>query len=130
MLQDSSNINQKKRHGCLTAYLVLIIAGSSLSMFFIPLAATDPDPSIRLPVWLIALEVCFALFNIVCAWALLGWKKWGFWGLCVSNVAGFVVLLIMGELLIVAVINVIVSTGVLYWMLHIGDENKGWPQLE
>jgi hypothetical protein len=130
MLQDSQNIKQKKRHGCLTVYLVLIIAGSSLSMFFIPLAATAPDPKIHLPAWLIVLEVFFAIFNIVCAWALLGWKKWGFWGLCGSNAAGFVVLVIMGELVIVAVINVIISTGILLWALNIGDENKGWPQLE
>jgi hypothetical protein len=130
MLQDSSNIKQKKRHGCLTAYLVLIIAGSSIAMFYIPLAATAPDPTIHLPAWLIGLEVFFGLFNIVCAFALLGWKKWGFWGLCSSNVAGFVVLLVMGELLIIAVINVIISTGILLWALNIGDDDKGWPQLE
>jgi hypothetical protein len=128
--QDPTSSTLKKRHGCLTAYLILIIAGSSLAMFLIPFAATASDPSIKLPVWMIVLEVFFALFNIVCAFALLGWKKWGFWGLCFSNAAGFVVSIIMGELLVVALTNILVSTGILLWMLHIGDENKGWPQLE
>jgi len=75
------------------------------------------------------LRVVFSLFNLVCAIALFQWKKWGFWGFCVSSVVLFVVNLSVAQ----GISSPIVGLGgvlLLYGVLHIGKENKGWPQLE
>ncbi len=45
-------------------------------------------------------------------------------------VAGVIASLIQGELLITSIIILVVVLGILFWVLHIGDENKGWPQLK
>jgi hypothetical protein len=130
LLQNPTNNPQKNRHGCLTAYLAMMIIVNSIVMFFVPIAATSSTPDTKLPVWYIVVMVITSLFNIVCAFALLGWRKWGFWGFCASNAAGFIVTIIMGQMLILSIFDLAVSTGLLLWVLNIGDKNKGWPQLE
>jgi len=72
---------EKTRHGCLTAYLVVMMAsaimGSLIYMFISDQALMLNDPelpsSIRRP--------AMVLLNIlmgICALALWRWKKWGF----------------------------------------------------
>jgi hypothetical protein len=69
------------------------------------------------------------LVNVLCAVALLRWKKWGFWGFVASAVAIFIVNLSIG-LGPSSVLGGAVGVAVLYGVLQIGKENKGWPQLE
>lgn len=61
--------------------------------------------------------------------ALFKWKKWGFWGFAVS---GFAILVvgIAGGYGIGNSLPGLIGLAVLYSVLHIGKENKGWPQLE
>ena len=68
-------------------------------------------------------------FNLVCAIALFQWKKWGFWGACGSSIVAIVVNLSIG-LNPAAVVLGLLGVLLLYGVLHIGKENKGWPQLE
>jgi hypothetical protein len=73
--------------------------------------------------------IILSLFNLVCAIQLLRWKKWGFWGYCVSTVVAVAISLSLG-LGISSLIGGILGIAILFGVLHIGRENKGWPQLD
>jgi hypothetical protein len=128
MLQNSTQAKTKKRHGCLTAYLVVIIAGISISMIISLLQGLAPANT--RPVWEIALFTVFNFFVIICAVAIFMWKKWGVWGLCAVQVLSFIISIVQRQLIIISVINLVFSLGLLFLVLNIGGENKGWPQLE
>jgi hypothetical protein len=119
----------KKRHGCLTAWLVLTIVANSASALWYALRSETIRRSLpNAPGWALPVLIIFALFNVVCAVALFQWKKWGFWGFCASGVVSLVVYLWLG--LGTGVAGAVVGVLLLYGVLHIGKENKGWPQLE
>jgi hypothetical protein len=128
MLQNSTNVKEKTRHGLLTTWLVLIIIFNIIAII---IAMPKGSPSVQdLPWWQALITIVFNLFNIVCAIALFMWKKWGFWGFCAGSVAAFIANIIMGELVILALVGMVIELTVLYLVLNIGGDNKGWPQLE
>ena len=149
----------KNRHGCLTAWLVLIIIVSSAGvlgylmsllgrgmiyqMLQSQMYQSQMSQSqilqiqmyLNIPVWVFLVSIVFSIFNVVCAIALFLWKKWGFWGFCASSVAALVLNLSVGSRGIGQVIYSslfsLVLVLVLFGVLHIGKkENKGWPQLK
>src|SRR6266516_1099007 len=76
----------KKRHGCLTTYLVLaIIANFATALLYLlgreAIKRSSPQ---HIPDWAFPVLIAVCLFNLVCAIALFRWKKWGFQGLVVS----------------------------------------------
>jgi hypothetical protein len=120
----------KKRHGCLTAWLVLMIVGNAAAALMYLLGSAMIRENLPgAPGWAFPVLIVFALFNLVCAVALFQWKKWGFWGCCVSSVVVLVVNLSIG-LGAGTVLFGLVGVLLLYGVLHIGKEDKGWPQLE
>jgi hypothetical protein len=112
---------QKQRHGCLTAYLIFaIIVNSAVALYYV---------FEGLAVFVIgAILIIVGIFNIICFIALFKWKKWGFWGfvasaivaLCLNLYIGFGPESFLGP----------IGITVLYGVLQIGKENKGWPQLD
>jgi FtsH-binding integral membrane protein len=119
----------KKRHGCLTAWLVLMIVANSASALWYVLRSETIRRSLPNALgWTLPVLIVVSLFNVVCAVALLQWKKWGFWGSCASAVVSLVVNLWLG--LGTGVAGAVVGVLLLYGVLHIGKENKGWPQLD
>ena len=84
---------------------------------------------IAAPLWTYPVFIVSLLFNLVCVFALFQWKKWGFWGLCVSSVVG---LLVGGSISRFSFDSggSLLWIAVLYGLLHIGKENKAWPQLD
>ncbi len=132
MAQDNikSMGDAKSRHGCLTASLVfMIVANSGTALVYIlgsdAIRRTLPNA----PGWAFPVLIVFSLFNLVCAIALFRWKRWGFWGFCGSSVVALVVNLSMGTPIGSALVG-LVGAPLLYGVLQIGKENKGWPQLE
>ncbi|HDL00987.1 MAG TPA: hypothetical protein ENH23_01980 [candidate division Zixibacteria bacterium] len=127
-------VEQKNRHGCLAAWLVLIIILNSTFALIILLASIDVLGKYKLasgiPDLVFAVMIGCALFNLVCAMVLFKWKKWGFWGYLASNIVTIFVSIPFrintGQLFLVSLIGV----GLLYGVLHIGKENKGWSQLD
>lgn len=117
----------KQRHGCLTAWLVLmIVANAATALWYISGNVGRMLPSSSQ--WAIPVITVFGLLNVVFAIALLKWMKWGFWGFCVSAVAIFIVnIMIVG---IALAIPGLAGVLILYAVLQIGGENKGWSQLE
>ena len=129
-MTEPAALQEKKRHGCLTAYLVLaIIANSATALLYVFGAEAVKRSTPNLPGWAFPVLIALVLFNLACAIALLRWNKWGFWGLVASAVVTLGVNLTIGfgfSSVIVCVVGVLF----LYGVLHIGKDNKGWPQLD
>jgi hypothetical protein len=121
---------EKRRHGCLTAYLIFMMVVGVLGAvvyFFAGSFVAQGNPEI--PPYLRPLFGVVNLLITPAAYALWKWKKWGFW-------------LFVGIALFGATINTYLTrsiitflmapTGVLimYGILHIGKENQGWKQLD
>jgi hypothetical protein len=120
----------KQRHGCLTAWLVLmIIANSGTALVYLLGSAAIKQTLPSAPAWCFPLLAVLGLLNVVCAVALLQWRKWGFFGFVVSALAAFGINLAIGLNIVQACFG-LVGVGVLYAVLQIGNANKGWPQLE
>lgn len=120
----------KKRHGCLTAVLVLmIVVNSATAVMYLFGSSVIKQNLPGMPSWAFVVMGIFAIFNLVCAIALFKWKKWGFWGFIVSSIVALFVNLSVG-LGIGQSLGGIIGIAVLYGVLHIGKENKGWPQLD
>jgi hypothetical protein len=62
------------------------------------------------------------------------WKKWGFWGYCATSVSALAINLVYfssGTLtMIINITGGLLAVLILFGVLHIGRENKGWPQLK
>lgn len=117
----------KQRHGCLTAWLIFMIIANSISalVYLIDPDMVQPGAS----EWMFLLLAFVGAFNVMCAIALLQWKKWGFYGFCLMAVIACFINISMG-LGIVSLIYAPIPVGVLFGMLNMGKEKKAWPRLE
>ncbi|MGK7923875.1 MAG: hypothetical protein AB4290_01245 [Spirulina sp.] len=120
----------KKRHGCLTAWLIFMLLGNSIATLMYLLAAqTIRQAFPAAPSWAFPLLTVVAIFNLICTIALFNWKKWGFWGLVGSSITTFIVNLSIGVSIGQALFGLI-GIVLLYGVLNIGEQNKGWSQLD
>ena len=122
---------QKKRHGCLTAWLILAMIVNALGTIALLLANTSmrEELAVDVPGWSISVALVLAATGLVCYLALFYWQKWGFWGLLVAYTAGLVIDLSSGYSIGEALRNML-AMAILYGVLQIGGENSGWSQLE
>jgi hypothetical protein len=118
----------KNRHGCLTVWLILLIVGAFIVIFEYVAESDLLQSTGGLPGWSIGAFIVIGIWEIVCAIALFRWKKWGFWGFCIIAVIGVLINIVLG-LGVLSFVG-LVGIAMLYGVLHIGKENKGWPQLE
>ena len=122
--------DSKKRHGCLTAFLVLMIIANSLGALIYLLGSNFVKQNMPgMPLWAIPIMGIFSVFNLVCAIALFKWKKWGFWGFLFSSIIALIINSSIG-LGIGLSLSGLLGIAILYGVLHIGKENKGWSQLD
>ena len=120
---------QKQRHGCLTTVLVLMIVTNSATALMYLLGRSAFKQSLGMPSWVLVVMGVLASFNLACAIALFKWKKWGFWGFIASCIVALFVNISAGIVLGQSLLGPI-GIALLYGVLHIGKENKGWPQLD
>jgi len=120
----------KQRHGCLLAYLILMLVANSATILIYLLGAEGiRRNSPNMPDWAFPVLVVIGIVNLIFALALLRWQKWGFWGYAVSTVVVFFINLSIGVGLVAACLGLL-GLPILYGVLHIGKEKKGWPQLD
>lgn len=122
--------NEKRRHGCLITYLILIILASSGTALLYLLASdlireTQPN----MPDWAFPVLIANSVLNLLWTIALFRWKKWGFWGFVVSAVISISVNLSI-DLSVLSALGGLVGVAVLFGVLQIGKEKKGWSQLD
>jgi hypothetical protein len=85
-------VKDKRRHGCVTAWLILIIVINSLSgvvSFFGLGMSFDKIPQ-SLRAVLVALGF-LSIVKVACAILLFQWKRIGFWGFLVISAAALVI---------------------------------------
>jgi len=110
----------KQRHWCLTAWLMLMIIANSIIIVSRLMTMTIKST--------IVLSY-FAIANVVFLVALSEWKKWGFLGYVGTNILIMVSGLIKGWHLGRFLLQVLWVL-ILYALLQIGKEKRGWTQLE
>jgi hypothetical protein len=114
----------KSRHGCLTAWLILMLVGSFASIILYLVGNYSMYPS-----WTVPAMIVFSVINIAIVILLLKWLKIGFWLLCANAILIFIANIIIGVPIYTA-LGGLVGVAVLYGVLNIGSDNKGWPQLD
>ncbi|KAB0664032.1 hypothetical protein F6V25_14590 [Oryzomonas japonica] len=124
----------KKRHWLLSIYIVLSIV--MLSIGFILFGHILGDPRFMLmkkfpdvPKWVYyAIRFNF-LFHIMSLVALFHWKKWGFYGAATACIISVILnITLSGK--VTENLSGLLSIVILFCVLQIGGERKGWTQLE
>ncbi len=120
----------KQRHGCLTAYLVFALLANAVSSLIYLFAGESLIRSLpEAPVWIVYPLAILGFANIACVIGLFTWKKWGFYGFIGTSIITFGLNLSSG-LGIAGSLSGLIGIAILYGVLQIGEQNKGWPQLE
>jgi hypothetical protein len=125
---EPSSVMYKERGGCLTVFLVWIIASAAYYLFTtIPgLLNTNVDKVANalnttsfaaLAPYIVPITVASVVLNIailVFAVAMWRWKKWGYYGLLALNVALAIIMLMLGNIfgVVGAILNVAVLNAV------------------
>jgi hypothetical protein len=117
----------KKRPGCLTAWLILMILASAVFIVLYLARAGYPQYSSDLPAWALPVLIAIEIIQIICTIALFKCKKWGFWGYCIICVIAFFADIWLG--VVVTAVGTLGGAVVLYAVLNIGKDNKGWRHL-
>jgi len=121
---------KKNRHGCLTAYLsVMLLANSVTALIYTLGGAAVSEALPDMPGWVTPLLAVLGLFNLVCTIGLFKWKKWGFYGFCASSALALAVNLSLG-VGVAATVGGLMGIFFLYGVLQIGGDKRGWAQLD
>ena len=119
----------RSRHGCLTAWLALmVIANSAMATVYLLGGAAIYQLYSSAPTWAFPVLGVAGLGNVVCSIALLRWKKWGFFGFIASSALAFAANLMIGVPTLQTLFG-LAGIAVLYGFLQIGKEKKAWTQL-
>jgi hypothetical protein len=120
----------KRRHGCLTAWLVLmLVANAAVGLFYLLAHSAVAASLSSSRAWAIPVDGLLAVANVVFVIALFRWKRWGFYGVAGTSVVAAVVNIAIG-LNALQVLVGLVAPAVLYGVLQIGGDSRGWAQLE
>ena len=120
----------KQRHGCLTAWLILMIIANSLTALIYLFASGLIMRNLpHAPAWTAPMLAVIGMANVVFSIALFQWKRWGFFGFLATGILTFVINLMIGLGIVQSVLGLL-GIVLLYAVLQIGGEKKGWTQLE
>ena len=126
------NSNQKQRHGCVTAWLILMILANAFVAFVYlfmgdTISQNLPDP---IPNYMLLLLSLVAALNILFAFMLLKWKKWAFWGFAISSILALGINLSLG-LGIGSSLAGLLGLAILYGILQIKQDGvSAWNNLD
>ena len=124
----------KNRHGCLTAYLILMLVSFAFTILIYVAQASILKSMSRVPAWRSAADLGSSLLGIICVIALFRWKRWGFWGYCILAAAGLTINILAHSNIFLTIIGSVAGVAgivILFGVLNIGGkDDKGWPQLE
>ena len=132
-------IEEKKRHGCLSVFLILVLIVNAvatftqLTAFFFSEQITYQDAqslaTTIIPRWFWFVLGITSLINFLSLIAIINWKKCGFWFFTLSAFVNLGFSLYAG-LYIENGITGLIGVAILYGVLHIGGDKKGWAQLD
>ena len=83
---------ERKRGGCLTAWLILmLIANPLVAVYYLAAGHTVKQALPNLPEYAIPLLIFLGIANFVFALAIWSWKKWGMYGFACSAAIAFII---------------------------------------
>jgi hypothetical protein len=132
-MEESTEITTepKQRHGCVTAWLILMIVMNSLSAILYLFAGdmmSRTIPGITTST-LIILAV-LGIANVIFSALLFQWNKWGFWGFIITSIAALVINLSIGIGIGRSLFG-LVGIAILYAILQIKQNDvTAWENLE
>jgi hypothetical protein len=130
-LGENTNV-PKQRHGCVTAWLILMIIANSLaalSYLFTGDFIAENLPGGISNTMLILLAL-LGIGNVIFSILLFKWKKIGFWGFLITGIAALIINLSIGISIGQSAFG-IVGIAVLYGVLQIKkDDVTAWNNLE
>jgi hypothetical protein len=119
-----------QRHGCFTAWLVLMLIANTATAISTPLMlSTIRQAAPNVSAGSVAIIVTAAIANIVFAIALFKWRRWGFYGFIVTATVALITNLSIG-LGIGQSIFGLIGIPLLYWVMNMGGANKAWQHLK
>jgi hypothetical protein len=124
--------NSKQRHGCVTAWLILMIIANSLTAILYLFAGDMIAQNFPggISNFMLILLAILGVGNVIFSILLFKWMKIGFWGFLATSIAVLVVNLSIG-LGIVQSLFGLVGIVVLYGVLQIKKDNvSAWTNLE
>lgn len=125
-------MESKQRHGCVTAWLILMIIANSISaMAYLFMSETLsenlPDP---IPDSMKYALILVGIANLILAIMLLQWKKWAFWGFAATGIITLFINLSIGLGIGQSLVGLL-GVVILYAILQIKkDEKTAWENLE
>jgi hypothetical protein len=122
----------KQRHGCLTAWLIMMMIGNASAALLYLLAEPKqlPNSAIQLNSTTTSLLCLVALINLSFAIGLWFWKKWAFRGFILTGILMFFTNLNMGIGIANASIGLF-GVIVMIFVLQIKRDGKnGWENLD
>jgi hypothetical protein len=132
-----NNLNEtksdaKQRHGCVTAWLILMIIGNSLIAALYLFAGDTIAKSLPggISNTMLILLAIFCVGNVISSILLFRWLKIGFWIFLLTSIASLVVNFSIGLGVVQSLLG-LVGIGVLYGVLQIKKDNvSAWANLE
>jgi membrane-associated HD superfamily phosphohydrolase len=125
-------MEQKQRHGCVTAWLILIIVLNSLTALLYLLAGDYIQQNLptEIPTYMMILLAVLAILNVLFAILLFTWKKIGFWGFIITSIAAVVINLSLNLGIAQSLIGLL-GVVILWAVLQIKqNEVSAWKNLE
>ena len=123
---------EKSRHGCVTAWLVLMIIANSLTGLIYLLVPENISKLLpgEVPSLFFLVLGLIGISNVVFSMALFRWKLWGFYGFIVSSLAAFVINVYIGLGTGQAIFG-LAGIAILYGILQIKKDNiSAWNFME
>ena len=94
---ETNQITEKKRGGCITAFLILMfIANPLMSIYYLMAGDTVKQALPSIPDWAIPVLAIFGLINLGLAIAVWNWKKIGIYGFWATAIIILVINLSIG----------------------------------
>ncbi|MDR3460606.1 MAG: hypothetical protein P4N60_24520 [Verrucomicrobiae bacterium] len=119
-----------KRHGCLTVLLIFMLVVNSLTMATYLFAGQRIMAAFpKAPSWLPYVLAVGCALNVFFTVSIFRWQKWAFYAFCVVAGVCFFVNIAIGVPLISAILGLL-GPAVLYGVLQIGKEDRGWFHLK
>ena len=122
----------KQRHGCVTAWLILVIIGNSVTalVYLFANELITQNLPIEIPNSMMIALAILGIGNVIFAIMLLKWKKTGFWGFIVTSILAMIINLIIGVGVFQSLLGLI-SIGLLYAILQFKMADvSAWDNLE
>jgi hypothetical protein len=125
-------MQNKQRHGCLTAWLIYLIIAYSFSgiFYFFKTEEMSKIAQYKISENMMLIHGSLAILGVIFSIMLLKWIKLGFWGILIISVILFVVQLLNSDR-VMSPIFILLCLVILYGLLQFKKANvTGWNNLE